>query len=100
MSWRPDGWNFRNIALRFCSVTLPQEAKTASEIENPLIAIYKEAIEAGADAMLEALRKTGSRIDVDNYPANFYASILLAVPTHGNVIFVPDDKVKKEKEVI
>lgn len=67
MSWRPKDWDFRRIALERLNIVVPLEPCSAAERRNELIDIYHSAIEAGADAMLTAIRKEIDTEDVKVY---------------------------------
>lgn len=54
------------------------------------------AYEKGASAMLEGLKKEGSRVDIRAYPNNCYVQYLLSIPAKGYLVFIPDE-VNNEK---
>jgi len=78
MKYRPKDW--QKILAANCGAIAPQDAKL---------------IETGADALLEALRKEGTRIAKDwsgDYALNFEGKRIL--PAHnpaGTLVFIPDE---------
>ena len=70
MSWRPEGW--RRYALKF-----------------------SQDFEGGADAMLEALRKSGHHVDGDaSFSSVGEHTTLSNKKNTGNYLFIPDDEAK------
>ena len=51
------------------------------------------AFEAGADAMLEGLKKEGRRIDVNEMAGeNCYVPYLVTLPAKGVLVFIPEEQ--------
>lgn len=77
MSWRPEeGWNN------------PHEPVAGASTTAILIKAFEHtAYEAGADAMLEALKKQGKYLEAGKMPMFTY-------PVSGHLVFIPDEEVK------
>jgi len=88
--WRPEGW--KNIYENVYAVIEQKQA----EYKNGKLRLKAEreeaAFELGADAMLEALKRYGSRVDVDNFPPNCYVTHLVIIPSQGYTVFIPDEE--------
>jgi len=68
-TWRPEGWKNEHIA------------SASGKPINPEYQVF----EAGADAMLEALRNIGAKVNKGEAPILYY------VPSKGTLVFIPDD---------
>lgn len=83
MSWRnnrPDGWE-----------------ETLGEILDRFNVTYMnsdecELIEAGADAILRALRKGGIVVKATDYIHNNITGISMAARKNGRMVFIPDEE--------
>ncbi len=85
MSWRPKDW-IKNISFEDLSQIEPSLVSMMTERE---IKIY----EAGADAMLEALRGTGWHVDDDSSFSSLKEHCTLSNSGNtGTYIFIPDEK--------
>jgi len=88
--WRPEGWDASIILLDKLKVFV--NPRRADKDATRLIG----AVEAGADAMLEALKKEGKYIDASKYP---YGMVLNDVPPiqkltkkfKGYIVIIPDE---------
>ncbi len=72
-TWRPDGWNTEEVTFSPLHCLAPQQCAD-------------HFFEAGADAILEALRKTGT------HEEHCY------VGKNGTYVFIPDDPPEKESK--
>jgi hypothetical protein len=79
MSYRPKGWKNPYPSAQF----------------HPMGLFYKDAYEAGADAMLEALRKTGKSYESERDTGLMEDQTVLLVYVRtkppGVVVFIPDE---------
>ncbi|KKM71232.1 hypothetical protein LCGC14_1432620 [marine sediment metagenome] len=73
--WRPDGRE--NLYPVMPIITYPEDFAA------------RKTYEAGADAILEALRMSGQRVDVEEAGATFGAP--LYENSHGFMVFIPDE---------
>ena len=84
MNWRPDDWDARGIA--------EEEAKRVGEFGySPS---WDDLIEAGADAILEALKRKGFRHDCTSKVAHVPGFADVLVPSylpHGWLVFIPEE---------
>jgi hypothetical protein len=81
--WRPENW--------------PEILKKLNVSENVRDLIldgdFASGVEAGADAMLEAFRKDGEKVN-EYSPSDTFRSLVLPVKNRevkGTIIFIPDD---------
>jgi len=72
--WRPDGW--------ISEISFEEITKIEPHLVSMMTIKEKKIFEAGADAMLEALRKSGLRVSNINPEG----------ADKGIVIFIPDEK--------
>lgn len=93
MSWQPEGWSNPYILI---PTTAAPDKRTQTEHERALAVAYEE----GADALLAALRKTGTKAKAgqEHYltphvPAYRTKGRRYLVVPHGNgcLVFIPDD---------
>ena len=78
MSWRPDGWLGDSLERLGIPESRTQFLKNVQRLKD---------YEAGADALLEALRKSGKRITKGEqcFPDRTFSEVC------GHIVFIPDD---------
>lgn len=81
MKWRPNEKEWREIRNKY----LNENTMLALSIEN--VATY----EAGADAVLEALRLNGKWLEADKTGEYFFLQ-LPPIKGNGKLVFIPDDE--------
>lgn len=92
--WRPYGWELPHRFVITPSLLELSRAQDSDEVK-----FYQnEAYEAGADAMLEALRKQGKFIDASKYPYGFVLNEIHPIQKlkrdfKGYLIIIPDEEV-------
>lgn len=92
--YRPEGWENPYLIPRPCVYNRVLSESEWGEIfkaEEPVVRKH-EAFEAGANAMLEGLKKEGERVDIATYGgANCYFPLLLTIPARGVAVFIPEE---------
>lgn len=85
MNYRPEGWDAESIVINLYQEVLTTESTDEKE---------RKLVEAGADAMLEALRKEGTHLVGDTIiPAQGkFPEIHCPGGTMGWLIFIPDEE--------
>ena len=77
-TWRPEGWK-----NPYMPKTRYEEIQVTHKGWPKTDAVM--TFEAGADAMLEALRNIGAKVNKGEAPILYY------VPSKGTLVFIPDD---------
>ena len=85
MSYRPDDWHTK----------IKMNPVIFSRLPSFEASILNRGFEAGADAMLEALRKQGQQVCVADPPYSLDITVNLAPAKQGHIVFIPDDKAIK-----
>lgn len=102
MSWRPEGWENPYNKPKVLSLNIPEGTKLfrgdfevldTSAIVNSSNEANAEIFEAGADAMLEALRAKGAD-DLLKFIYNVVAIQPLKTIGNGKFLFIPDEEVR------
>jgi len=86
--WRPDNWKYIEAIDDIFHKYHPDNAREAVEI----------AYEAGADAMLEALRAKGVQVFPLSYQLNFEGQPIVPPNQSGTLVFISSDNEDNDRQ--